>query len=296
MHSHSCHKAGFVNIIGKPNVGKSTLMNRLIGERLSIITSKAQTTRHRIMGIISGENFQIVYSDTPGIINPRYELHRAMMNFVYQALEDADIILWLTSASESLRNNHIIEKLTHINTPIILIINKIDLSNSDEVKNHIDECLKCVPVRTVISISALYGFNVENLIKILLDLLPEHPPFFDKNDLTNKSQRFFASEIIREKIFLYLNKEIPYACETEIQTFKEEKNIIKTSVDIIVERESQKIILIGKGGNMLKKIGTQARKSMEKFFLKKVFLEQRVKVISNWRKKKTQIKKFGYLF
>ncbi len=295
MNEQQAHRAGFVSIIGKPNVGKSTLMNSLIGERLSIITAKAQTTRHRILGILNGEEFQIVYSDTPGIIKPRYQLQQAMMDFVHQSLEDADIILLVVDIAERFESNTIMEKLKNTDTPIILIVNKIDQSNEQTVKKQIDIYRKNIDTKAIIPVSALHRFNIEQMLQVLLHHLPEHPAFFPKDELTDKPQRFFAAEIIREKILLNLKKEVPYACEVVVSSFKETKNIIHISVNIMVERESQKGIIIGKQGSMLKRIGMQARKEMELFFAKQIFLEQYVRIAADWRKRKSEVKKFGYI-
>jgi len=291
------HKAGFVSIIGKPNAGKSTLMNQLVGERLSIITAKAQTTRHRIMGIMSGDDYQIVYSDTPGIIDPRYELQRSMMNFVNAALEDADILLLVVDAADRRFNEARIKQLLeNVTAKVIVVLNKVDLLEQKGVMEMLQSLQNLHPkIGAVIPVSALHGFNAEAVLQQIHDSLPEHPPFFPKNELTDKPMRFFASEIIREKIFINYKQEVPYACEVMINLFKEEGNLIRISADIVVERQSQKGILIGKQGMMLKKIGMQARKDLEAFFGKKIFLEQYVKVDSNWRQNKTKLSRFGYV-
>lgn len=290
------HKAGFVNIIGKPNVGKSTLMNAMIGEKLSIITSKAQTTRHRIMGIMSGEDFQIVYSDTPGIINPGYELHKRMMDFVHTSVDDADVILFVTDIYEKYDEEEVIQKLRNTKTPIFLIINKIDIAKQEDVMEKIAYWKeKLEQVSEIFAISALEKFNIKPLFDKLLEYLPEHPPYFPKDELTDRPERFFVSEIIREKIFLNYKKEVPYSCEVVIQEFKEEENIIRIMADILVERKTQKSILIGKGGEKLKKVGTEARLDLEEFFGKKVFLAQYVKVEPDWRHKKSKLEALGYL-
>ncbi len=288
------HKAGFVSIIGKPNVGKSTLMNRLVGERLSIITSKAQTTRHRIMGIINSPDFQIVYSDTPGIIEPKYALHKAMMGFVYSSLEDADVILFVTDIRERYDEDDVLKRLKTITTPIILIINKIDTATQEEVDEKIVYWKEKINATEIIAISALNDFNTAAVLEHITSKIPVHPPYFDKDSLTDKSERFFAAEIIREKIFLNFDKEIPYSCEVQITEFKDEPNIIRIRAEILVERDSQKGILIGKGGTALKKIGQDARQDMEKFFQKHIFLEQHVKVEKDWRKVDKQLTRFGY--
>lgn len=288
------HKAGFVSIIGKPNVGKSTLMNMLVGERLSIITSKAQTTRHRILGILSGENFQVVYSDTPGILKPEYELHQSMMRYVDQALRDADVILFVTDLFEKSENEEQMQKLARTNVPVILILNKIDLAKGTQVEDKITYWKEQINPAEAIPVSALQGLNVPEAFQAILKHLPEHPPYFPKDELTDKPERFFAAEIIREKIFMNYKKEVPYSCEVVITEFKEDEKIIRMRSEIYVERQSQKGILIGKGGEALKKVGIQARADLEKFFDKQVYLEQFVKVSPNWRKKQKQLHNFGY--
>jgi len=288
------HKAGFVNIIGKPNAGKSTLMNQILGEKLSIITAKAQTTRHRIMGIASHPDFQIVYSDTPGIIEPKYALHKAMMRYVESALEDADVILWVTDILEKHNEEQVIEMLKRASSPIILLINKIDLVNKNAVEKKIEYWENQDFSKEIFSISALKGHNVAQVFAKVLEILPEHPPYFPEDTLTDRSERFFASEIIREKVFLNYSQEIPYATQINIEEFKEEEKIIRIRAELLVERNSQKGILIGKAGAALKKVGTQARKDLEAFFGKKVFLEQYVKVSADWRKNKHRLGAFGY--
>ena len=292
------HKAGFVSIVGKPNVGKSTLMNALVGERLSIITSKAQTTRHRIMGIIGGEDFQIIYSDTPGIIQPQYELQENMMRFVQSSLVDADLILWLVEIGEKMDLElKLIQNISKANIPVILIINKIDTAKGTQLKDKMDYWNKQIEptsVKQVIPVSALQKLNLDQLMGAILTHLPEHPPYFPKDSLTDKPERFFASEIIREKIFENYKKEVPYSTEVVISEFKEEPDIIRIRAEIYVERKSQKGILIGKQGSALKKVGTEARMDLEQFFQKKVYLEQFVKVEANWRKRETKLKRFGY--
>lgn len=288
------HKGGFVSIVGKPNVGKSTLMNILVGERLSIITSKAQTTRHRILGILNGENFQIIYSDTPGILKPEYELHQSMMRFVDQALTDADVILFVTDLYEKSEDEGQIEKLKRTDIPVVLVLNKIDLAKGTQIQDKINYWKELVDPVEAIPVSALEGLNVQAVFQAILQYLPEHPPYFPKDELTDKPERFFAAEIIREKIFSNYKKEVPYSCEVVITEFKEEEAIIRIRSEIYVERQSQKGILIGKGGEALKKVGIEARIDLEKFFGKQVYLEQFVKVSPNWRKKQKQLHNFGY--
>ena len=288
------HKAGFVNIIGNPNVGKSTLMNHLVGEKLSIITSKSQTTRHRIMGIYNHEDFQIVYSDTPGLVMPHYKLHQSMMGFVKSALQDADIFLLVTEIGETLKNHETLEKVIASNIPIILLINKIDLSTQEDILEKVNYWKEVIPRATIIPISATEKFNLDLVLKTIIDFLPENPPFFSKDELTDKPVRFFVSEIIREKLLLFYKKEIPYSCEVVVDSFNEEKNINKIYCTIFVERESQKAIIIGHQGSMLKKVGTQARKDIEAFTDKKCFLDLRVKVLKDWRNDSTSLGRFGY--
>ena len=288
------HKAGFVSIVGKPNVGKSTLMNKLVGENLSIITAKAQTTRHRIMGILNGADFQIVYSDTPGILEPKYALHEAMMNYVKVSLEDADVILLVVEWGEKF-DPSVYERFKTVTAPLLLLINKTDRSPKVDRKTMIDYWKSHLPAQQIIPVSALTGENVDKIFPSLLELLPEHPAYFPKDELTNRSERFFASEIIREKIFMNYSQEVPYSTEVGIEDFKDEETILRVRATIFVERESQKGILIGKAGSSLKKVGTEARMDMEAFFGKKVFLETRVKVASDWRKQKDKLRSFGYL-
>lgn len=288
------HRAGFVSIIGKPNVGKSTLMNGIVGEHLSIITPKAQTTRHRIMGIVNGPDFQMIYSDTPGIIRPRYELHKSMMHFVQSALEDADVILFVTDIHETHDEADVLEKLQGLSTPIILLINKIDQASQEEVVQKIQNWQASLAPRAVIPVSALHRFNLESVVEVVKELLPVHPPYYGEDQLTDRPERFFASEIIREKIFLHYEEEIPYACEVAIQLFRQDQGLLRILADIMVERPTQKSILIGKGGSALKRVGTEARKDMEKFFEQKVFLELYVKVEEDWRKKSKVLRRFGY--
>jgi GTPase len=292
------HKAGFISIIGKPNVGKSTLMNELVGERLSIITSKAQTTRHRIMGIVNGEmpnyDFQLVYSDTPGIIKPVYELHNAMMEFVHGSLEDADVILFVTDIYEKYDEEDVIQKLKDCDRPIILVINKIDLASNQEVTEKIEHWKTVFSPTLIVSISALQKQGVDTLLEHIIDFLPIHPPYFPKDELTDKPERFFAAEMIREKIFLNYKKEVPYSCEVVITAFKETDDIIKVSSEIYVERATQRAILLGHKGERIKVVGIEARKEMERFFGKKVYLEQYIKVEPDWRQKKAKLEGFGY--
>ena len=289
------HKAGFVNILGNPNVGKSTIMNVLVGEKLSIITSKAQTTRHRIMGIVNGDDFQIVYSDTPGILIPQYKLQEAMMSFVKIALNDADIILYVTDVSEvPVVEKTYTGKIKSSGIPVIIAVNKIDLSNQTDLERIVESWSKEFPESPVIPVSALKNFNLDRLLNAVLAILPEGQPFFPKDQLTDRYERFFASEILREKILLNYKKEVPYSVETEIESFKEEPGIIKIRALIHVTRESQKGIIIGHKGSRLKKVGTEARYDMEDFFGKKVFLELYVKVTKDWRDKPETLRRFGY--
>lgn len=290
----SPHKSGFVSIVGRPNVGKSSLMNKLVGENLSIITAKAQTTRHRIMGILNGEDFQIVYSDTPGILEPKYELQEAMMGYVKVSLDDADLILLIVELGEKY-DEHLFSIIQKIQTPILLVINKIDTAKGSQVEDKIAYWKNLIQAKEIITTSAKEGTNVGLLLDTIKKYLPEHPGYYPKDDLTDRSERFFAAEIIREKILLNYEQEIPYSSEVGIETFKEEEAIIRIRANIYVERDSQKGILIGKGGSSLKKVGTEARVDLEKFFGKKVFLETHVKVADNWRKQKLKLKQFGYL-
>lgn len=288
-------KSGFVSIVGKPNVGKSSLMNKLMGENLSIITAKAQTTRHRIMGILNGEDYQLVYSDTPGILEPKYSLHEAMMTYVKVSLQDADAIL-LVVALEDKFEPELFERFLRMETPIFLVINKIDRAKGSQVLDKGTYWKECIPnIREILPVSAKTGENVELLLPKLLALMPEHPAFFPKDEYTDRTERFFASEIIREKIFLNYEQEIPYSTEVSISSFKEADDIIRISATIYVERDSQKGIIIGKGASLIKKVGIEARQDMEVFFNKKVFLETHVKVADNWRKQAFKLKQFGYL-
>ena len=289
------HRAGFVNIIGNPNVGKSTLMNALVGEKLSIVTAKAQTTRHRIMGIVNGEDYQIVYSDTPGILKPNYRLQKSMMNFVDTAIGDADIILYVTDTVEKGdKNDEYISKLQKIDCPVVLVINKIDISSQDQVLELMNWWKEQLPKAIIFPASAQEKFNLDNIFDAIVSNLPEAPAWYDKDVFTDKNPRFFASEIVREKIFLNYKEEIPYSCEVEIEEFKEGSERYDISAVIYVMRETQKGIIIGKGGQSLKKVGTQARIEMEDFFQKKVFLRLFVKVDADWRESKKELKRFGY--
>ena len=290
------HKSGFVNIIGNPNVGKSTLMNALVGERLSIITSKAQTTRHRIMGIVNGEDFQIVYSDTPGILKPNYKLQESMMKFVRGAVSDADIILYVTDTVEqqSERNADILEKIQKSGIPVILVINKIDLTSQEKLEQLASEWRERLPEAIIIPASAKENFNIGGIFDQIIKFLPEGEPFYPKDTLTDKTLRLFASEIIREKILTNYDKEIPYCCEIEIDSYKEEENIDRISATIYVARDSQKGIVIGHKGEKLKRVGKQAREDMEQFLGKKVFLQLFVKVNDDWRNSDRQLRRFGY--
>ena len=290
------HKSGFVNIIGNPNVGKSTLMNALVGEKLSIVTAKAQTTRHRIMGIVNGEDYQLVFSDTPGILRPSYKLQESMMNFVETAIGDADVILYVTDVVEkSTKNEEYIEKLNRVSSPVILVINKIDLSNQAELETLYEKWRELVPRAEIFPVSAQEKFNVSPLLNRILELVPESPAWYDKDLFTDRNLRFFASEIIREKILLTYDKEIPYSTEVTIDTFTEGAELYSIEAVINVMRDSQKGIIIGKGGSAIKKVGTLARKDMESFFEKKVFLQKFVKVNPDWREDKRKLKQFGYI-
>ena len=289
------HKAGFVNIIGNPNVGKSTLMNALVGERLSIITSKAQTTRHRILGIVNEEDYQIVFSDTPGIIKPAYELQSSMMDFVKAAFEDADVLIYMVEIGEKeLKDEKFFEKIRSSEIPVILLLNKIDRSDQATVEAEMKFWSEKLPNARIYPISALENFNVDGLKDEIVRLLPESPPYFPKDQLTDKPERFFVNETIREKILMLYKKEVPYAVEIETESFKEEENIIRIRSVIMVERDTQKGIIIGHKGSSLKKVGTEARKDLEKFFGKKIFLELYVKVNKNWRSSNRELRRFGY--
>lgn len=289
------HKSGFVNIVGNPNVGKSTIMNALVGERISIITSKSQTTRHRILGIVNGDDFQIIYSDTPGVIKPNYKLQEAMLKYSRSALVDADVILYVTDVKENPdKNQDFLDLVKNNKAPIILIINKIDLSNQEEVEQLVMSWQSRLPNAEIYPTAALHKFNIENLLSRIKALLPENPPYFDKDALTDKPERFFVTEIIRGHILEQYRKEIPYAVEPEVEEFKEEENIIRIMVKIHVERDSQKGIIIGQKGSALKNVGIESRKELEAFFAKKVHLEMFVTVTKDWRNKLPKLKSFGY--
>jgi len=289
------HKAGFVNIIGNPNVGKSTLMNALVGEKLSIITSKAQTTRHRILGIVNGEDFQVILSDTPGIIKPAYELQESMMDFVKTAFEDADVLLYMVEVGEQeLKDDRFFKKITNSKIPVLLLLNKIDKSNQEELEGQVQLWASKVPNAEILAISALEGFQVKEVFERILELLPESPPFYPKDQITDKPERFFVNETIREKILIHYKKEIPYSVEIDTEEFFEEESIIRMRSVIMVERETQKGIIIGHKGSALKRVGVEARKDLEKFFGKQVHLELYVKVNKNWRSNQQQLRRFGY--
>jgi GTP-binding protein Era len=289
------HKAGFVNIIGNPNVGKSTLMNAFVGEKLSIITSKAQTTRHRILGIVNGEDFQVILSDTPGIIKPAYQLQEAMMDFVKSAFEDADVLVYMVEVGEKeLKDEAFFAKITNAKIPVLLLVNKIDKSNQQELETYMELWKDKVPNAEIFPISATEGFNVAEVFNRIVDLLPESPAFYPKDTLTDKPERFFVNEIIREKILMHYKKEIPYSVEIDTQEFFEEEQIIRMRSVIMVERDTQKGIIIGHKGSALKRVGVEARKDLEKFFGKQVHLELYVKVNKNWRSDQRQLKRFGY--
>jgi GTP-binding protein Era len=287
-------KSGFVNIIGNPNVGKSTLMNALVGERLSIITSKAQTTRKRVMGIVNGDDFQIIYTDTPGIVNPANKLHEQMMGFIGTALQDADLFLLVTEVGESFKNRHVLQRVIDSDVPVILVINKIDLSDQATIQERIAYWQVQIPRAIVIPCSATEGFNVGKIFDTVLQLLPEHAPYFPQDELTDRTMRFFVSEIVREKILLYYQKEIPYSCEVAVESYEEKEGIDNISCLIFVERDSQKAILIGHQGKAIKKLGTEARRDIEEFTGKRCFLSLHVKVLKDWRNSDRALKSFGY--
>ena len=289
------HKSGFVNIVGNPNVGKSTLMNRLVGERISIITSKAQTTRHRIMGIVNTDDMQIVYSDTPRVLRPNYKLQEYMLNFSESALDDADVLIYVTDVIATIdKNEDFLQQVKKEKCPVLLLINKIDLTDQTKLEALVQEWSGILPEAEIIPISALSNFNVDYVKQRVEDLMPESPPYFEKDALTDKPARFFVTEIIREKILLYYQKEIPYAVEVVVELFKEDEDMIHIKSVIICERESQKGIIIGHGGQALKKVGSMARKDIERFFGKKVFLEMFVKVEKDWRNRDNMLRAFGY--
>ncbi|GAK38030.1 MAG: GTPase Era [Bacteroides graminisolvens] len=289
------HKAGFVNIVGNPNVGKSTLMNALVGERISIATFKAQTTRHRIMGIYNTEEMQIVFSDTPGVVKPAYKLQESMLNFSTSALIDADVLLYVTDTIESPdKNSDFLAKVSKLELPVLLLINKIDQTNQEKLIELVETWKELIPKAEIIPISALSKFNVDYVLKRIKELLPDSPPYFDKDQLTDKPARFFVNEIIREKILLYYDKEIPYSVEVVVEQFKEEAKLIRIHAVIYVERDSQKGIIIGKQGKALKKISTEARRDLERFFGKSIYLETFVKVDKDWRSSDKELRNFGY--
>lgn len=293
------HKAGFVNIIGSPNVGKSTLMNALVGERLSIITSKAQTTRHRILGIVNGDDYQVIFSDTPGVIKPAYKLQEGMMQFVRTALSDADVVLFMTDIFEDIKiDEEVLEKVKNMSEsqPVMVLVNKVDQATQEQLEEKMQYWKEQFPKAVqVIPVSALKSFNVKELFEKILMLLPESPPYYDKEQLTDKPEKFFVAEIIREKILLFYKKEIPYSVEVVVEEFKEDDNIVRIRAVILVARDSQKGIIIGEGGKALKRVGTEARKDIEEFLQKKVFLETHVKVDKDWRDSDRELKRFGYL-
>jgi len=289
------HKAGFVNIIGNPNVGKSTLMNAFVGEKLSIITSKAQTTRHRILGIVNGDDFQVILSDTPGIIKPAYELQESMMGFVKSAFDDADILIYMVEIGEKeLKDEAFFNKITNSKIPVLLLLNKIDKSDQNQLEEQVQLWQEKVPSAELIAVSALTGFQVKEVFDRIIELLPESPPFYPKDQLTDKPERFFVNETIREKILMHYKKEIPYAVEVDTEEFFEEEEIIRMRSVIMVERETQKGIIIGHKGSALKRVGVESRKDLEKFFGKQVHLELYVKVNKNWRNNQNQLRRFGY--
>ena len=289
------HKAGFVNIVGNPNVGKSTLMNKLVGERISIATFKAQTTRHRIMGILNTEDMQIVFSDTPGVLKPNYKLQESMLQFSESALQDADVLIYVTDVVEKAdKNQEFLQKVQRMDVPILLLINKIDLSNQNDLTALVEEWHETLPKAETIPISASNNFNVDVVLRRIKELLPDSPPYFGKDQLTDKPARFFVTEIIREKILLYYDKEIPYDCEVSVEQFKETEKSIRINAVIYVERESQKGIIIGNQGKALKKVGIEARRTLEQFFGKRIFLETFVKVDKDWRNSDKELRSFGY--
>ncbi len=289
------HKSGFVNIVGNPNVGKSTLMNRLVGEKLSIITPKSQTTRHRIIGIVNKPEYQIVYSDTPGVLRPNYKLQEHMLNFSLSALDDADVLLYVTDVVEKIdKNNEFLTKVQKLEMPVLLLINKIDETNQTELENLVDTWKELLPNAEIYPISALNNFNLDMIQKRILELLPQSPPYFEKDALTDKPARFFVTEIIREKALQIYQKEVPYSIETVVEEFKEDDEFIRIRAIIMVERDTQKGIVIGHKGESLKRLGTLARKDIERFFEKKVFLQLYVKVEKDWRNRDNMLKAFGY--
>ena len=288
------HKAGLVSIIGKPNVGKSTLMNALIGEKLSITNPKAQTTRHRIMGIWNDLNHQIVFSDTPGILDPVYKLQENMMTAVNDSIKDADLLLYLVEIGEPV-NAALVDQLKTVKCPIIIVLNKVDLNNQEEVETRVGFWAETLPESEILPVSALHQFNTKELVQLMTRHLPEHPPYYDKDELTDRSVRFFVSEIIREKILVHYKKEIPYSVEVVVEDYTEEERMDRIQATIFVERESQKMILIGQGGRAIKRMGTDARRHIENFIKKKVYLDLTVKVRKDWRSNDRDLKEFGYL-
>ncbi len=289
------HHSGFVNIVGNPNVGKSTLMNALVGEKLSIITQKAQTTRHRIMGIVNGEDYQIVFSDTPGVLKPSYKLQEQMLDFSRSALTDADVLLYITDIQDNIEKNaDFVDSVRKMHSHILLVINKIDLTTQDTLERLVDYWQKELPQAEVFTISAKEKFGIDTLMQRIIELLPECPPYFEKDRLTDKPARFFVNEIIREKILLNYDKEIPYSVEVEVESFQEEENLIRIKATIYVERDSQKGIIIGKGGASIKHVGIEARKDIEAFFEKQIYLELFVKVDKDWRQKDARLRHYGY--
>jgi len=289
------HKAGFVNIVGSPNVGKSTLMNCLVGEKISIINAKAQTTRHRIMGIVNEPEYQIVYSDTPGVLDPAYKLQEGMMKFVKTALQDADVLILVTDIFEnSLAHEATLEKIASMDVPVIVLINKVDLADQEKAEERVEYWKKLMPRAAVAPISALHNFNVENLLDVIVEKLPVAAPFFPKDELTDKPMRFFVSEIVREKILTHFKQEIPYSCEVVVEEFVELPHITRIRAEIRVARESQKHIVVGAGGRMIKRVGTDSRKELESFLDKKVFLDLYVRVDKDWRNDESKLKRFGY--
>lgn len=289
------HKSGFVNIVGSPNVGKSTLMNKLVGEKLSIVTSKAQTTRHRILGIVNDEDYQVVFSDTPGVVNAAYKMHEVMMDYVNMSIKDADVLLFITDTKENEMNHkETLERIQKLKVPVFCVINKIDLANQEIVMERIAFWREKLPNAIIMPISALHGFSIEQLWEQILELVPESPAYYDKDEISDRPMRFFVSEIVREKIFIHCQKEVPYSTQVEVEEYIEEENITRIRVLIIVERDSQKGIIIGKGGEMLKRIGRESRLEIEKFIDQKVFMQTFVKVDKDWRGSDQKLKKYGY--
>ena len=291
---NSKFKAGFVSIVGKPNVGKSTLMNGLVGEKLSIVTNKAQTTRHRIFGILNGDNYQVIYSDTPGVLTPKYELQQNMMSFVHESLVDSDVILFMVELGEKYEDSEFLHSLQFVDTPVIFILNKIDTAVGSQAEDKLTYWKENFKADYYIAVSANEGLNTNHLFDKIIELLPSHPPYYDQESLTDRPERFFVTEIVREKIFLNYKQEVPYSSEVEVEFFKESEDIIRMGVIIYVERDSQKGILIGRKGESLKKVGIEARKDLETFFQKQIHLETHVKVEKDWRKRPSALKKFGY--